>query len=190
MATTDGTITSFSTTPRTQFYIDGIGYEVETAGKSYSLTEPDNHTLRFEIRPGDYAWYDSGNVDRSEIERYPRMSPGTPVNIGYQFMLEPGAANTASWFVTGEMHNDDQTLGPNMHTSPPFAIELAGEHLRVVARYCPTGLDPSNAAGNVTNLTLWTDPNPIQRGQYNDIQIQANVSNTSSGYLDVKVNGV
>ena len=38
-------------------------------------------------------------------------------------------------------------------------------------------------------LTLWTDPNPIQPGQYNDIQIQTNVSNTSSGYLQVSING-
>jgi len=27
-------------------------------------------------------------------------------------------------------------------------------------------------------LTLWTDRDPIQRGQYYDIQMQANVSNT------------
>ena len=32
-------------------------------------------------------------------------------------------------------------------------------------------------------LTLWTDPNPIEPGQYNDINIQANVSNTGGGYL-------
>jgi hypothetical protein len=41
MATTsDGTITSFSTT-KTQLDIDGIPYTVETAGRRYSLTNPD-----------------------------------------------------------------------------------------------------------------------------------------------------
>jgi hypothetical protein len=183
-------ITSFSATPRAYFNIDGSSYQVETAGQSWSLTAPDAHTLRFEIRPGDHAWFDGGNVDRSQVERMPRISPGTPVNIAYQFMLEPGAANTASWVVTAEMHNDDKALGPNMHTSPPFHIGLASEHLQVVAKYCPTGLDPSNAAGNLTNLVLWTDPNPIQRGQYYDIEIQANVDNTSNGHLDVWVDGV
>ena len=117
------------------------------------------------------------------------ISTDTPVNINYQFMVQPGATNTASWFVTAEMHNYDPAAGSNVHSSPPFAIQLVGNHLQVVARYCPTGQDPSNSAGNVKMLTLWTDPNPIQPGQYNDIQIQTNVSNTSSGYLQVSING-
>src|SRR5262249_30476441 len=53
-----------------------------------------------------------------------------------------------------------------------------------------TGLDPSNRAGNLKVLTLWTDPNPIRRGQYYDIRIHANIDNTSIGYLDVWTNGV
>jgi hypothetical protein len=182
-------ITSFSATPRTDFLIGDDSYEVETAGQSYSLTNPDPQTLRFEIQPGDHAWFDSSSVDRSEVEGRLKIPAGTPISIAYEFMLEPGATNTATWFVTGQMHNDDWALGPNVGTSPPFAIELAGEHLRVVARHCPTGLDPSNRAGNLKKLTLWTDPNPIQRGQYYDIEVQANVSNTSSGYLEVWVNG-
>ena len=95
--------------------------------------------------------------------------------------------NTASWFVAGEMHNDDTASG--VPTSPPFAIQLAGDHLQVVARYAAPGVNPSNAAGQLTMMTLWTDPNPIQTNQYNDISIKANVSNTSAGYLDVSVNG-
>jgi hypothetical protein len=183
-------ITSFSATPRTSFFIDGTSYQSQTAGQSWSLSSPDDHTLRFEIRPGDHAWFDSGSVDRSEVESSQRIPNGTPTNIAYKFMLEPGAANTASWFVTSEMHNDDEALGPNVHTSPPFAIELAGEHLRVVARHCPTGLDPSNRARNLKMLTLWTDSNPIQRGQYYDVKMQANADNTGRGLLDIWVDGV
>jgi hypothetical protein len=186
--TVSPSITSFSAVPNILFDIGGDSYRVETAGKSYSLTNPDPQTLRFEIRPGDHAWFDTGSVDRAEADGSPQMIPtGTPLNIDYQFMLEPGAANTASWFVTAELHNDDGSSG--VPTSPPFAIGLAGEHLQVVARYCPTGLDPSNHAGNLKMLTLWTDPDPIRRGQYYDIKIQANVSNTNDGYLDVSVNG-
>jgi len=187
-------ITSFSATPNNVFDIGGHPYRVETAGQSYSLTAPDAQTLRFEIRPGDHAWFDSGSVDRAEVDGSAGgyIPSGTPVNIRYQFMVEPNGpngsfTNTARWFVTAEMHNADTISG--VSTSPPFAIQLAGNHLQVVARYCPTGLDPSNRAGNLTMLTLWTDPNPIQAGQYNKIQIQANVSNTSIGYLDVWVNG-
>jgi hypothetical protein len=188
MATTTGTITSFSATPKTQFYIGGDSYSVQDAGKSYSLTNPDPQTLRFEIQPGDHAWFDGSNVDRSEISG-DYIPAGTPVNINYQFLVEPNGpngsfTNSASWLVTAEMHD-----GGSVPTSPPFHIGLAGNHLQVVAKYCPTGLNPSNAAGNLTNMVLWTDPNPIQTGQYNDIKISAKVSNDRSGYLDVWVNG-
>ena len=182
---TTGTITSFSSTPKTRFAIGGDMYEVDTAGKNYSVTNPDPQTLRFEIRPGDYAWFDSpGTVDRAQIERTTNtgdqelIAPSTAVNIGYQFMVEANGANgsfinKASWFTAGEMHNDDLSIGGNTHTSPPFAIQLAGDHLQVVARYALPGRNPSNGSSDLHMLTLWTDPNPIQPGQYNNIQIQA-----------------
>src|SRR5437899_2405262 len=96
-----GTITSFSTTPKTRFDIGGDSYEVQTAGQSYSLTNPDSQTLRFEVQPGDKAWYDSGSVDRAEIENDARIPAGTPINLGFQVMVEPNGpngsfANTAS----------------------------------------------------------------------------------------------
>ncbi|WP_024516067.1 heparin lyase I family protein [Bradyrhizobium sp. Tv2a-2] len=182
-------VTSFSATPRTAFYIGNDKYEVQTAGQSYSLTNPDAQTLRFEIQPGDRAWYDSKHaVDRAEIEGKLRIPVGTVITIDYRFMLEPGAANMASWFVTGELHNEDSEAG--VPTSPPVAIELAGEHLRVVARYSPTGLKPGNPARNVKMLSLWTDPNEIQRGRYYDIKMRTNVTNSGQGFLDVWVDGV
>jgi len=195
---TTGTITNFTSTPNSILDIGGDPYRVETAGQSYSLTSTDPQTLRFEVQQGDQWTYDSGHaVDRSEIDGSAGtdIPAGTPINISYQFMVEANGPNgsfvnsdtsaSGGWFVVGQMHNRDTSVS----TSPPFAIQLDGDHLQVVARYCPTGLDPSNAAGNLTMLTLWTDPNPIQVGQYNNIQIQANVSDDSNGYLDVSVNG-
>lgn len=126
-------IMSFSAKLRTGFLIDGTSYEVHGAGQNWNLSSPDKRTLRFEIRPGDHAWFDNSTVDRSQVSSDQMIPSGTITSITYKFMLEPGTANTASWFVTAEMHNDDGTLGPNVHTSPPFAVELAGEHLRVVA---------------------------------------------------------
>ena len=72
-------------------------------------------------------------------------SGGTPVTINYQFMVEPNGpnntfTNTASWFVTAEMHNDDEVSG--VATSPPFAVQIAGDHLQVVARYFSPGGNP------------------------------------------------
>ncbi|MCC8952440.1 heparin lyase I family protein [Bradyrhizobium sp. Pear77] len=190
---TTGTITSFSSTPMTRFSIGGDVYGVQDASTSYSLTNPDSQTLRFQVQQGDHAWYDSSSVDRSEVSAAANIPGGTPLNLNYQFMVEANGpngsfANSADgWFIVGQMHNDDNASG--VGTSPPFAIQLVGDHLQVVARYVQPGQDPSNGAGNVQMLTLWTDPNPIQTGVYNNIQIQADVSNTGGGYLKVSING-
>ncbi|UFX42774.1 polysaccharide lyase [Bradyrhizobium sp. 41S5] len=190
---TTGTIASFSSTPMTRFSIGGDVYGVQDASTSYSLTNPDPQTLRFQVQQGDHAWYDSSSVDRSEVSAAVNIPGGTPLNLNYQFMLEANGpngsfTNTADgWFIVGQMHNDDNASG--VGTSPPFAIQLVGDHLQVVARYVQPGQDPSNGAGNVQMLTLWTDPNPIQTGVYNNIQIQADVSNTGGGYLKVSING-
>ncbi|MCC8968856.1 hypothetical protein H8A95_43005, partial [Bradyrhizobium sp. Pear76] len=182
---TTGTITSFSSTPMTRFSIGGDVYGVQDASTSYSLTNPDPQTLRFQVQQGDHAWYDDSSVDRSEVSGAGNIPGGTPLNLNYQFMVEANGpngsfTNTADgWFIVGQMHNDDNSSG--VGTSPPFAIQLVGDHLQVVARYVQPGQDPSNGAGNVQTLTLWTDPNPIQTGVYNNIQIQADVSNTGGG---------
>ncbi|QOZ35121.1 hypothetical protein XH92_28460 [Bradyrhizobium sp. CCBAU 53421] len=177
----------------TRFSIGGDVYGVQDASTSYSLTNPDSQTLRFEVQQGDHAWYDDSSVDRSEVSGATNIPGGTPLNLNYQFMVEANGpngsfTNTADgWFIVGQMHNDDNASG--VGTSPPFAIQLVGDHLQVVARYVQPGQDPSNGAGNVQMLTLWTDPNPIQTGVYNNIQIQADVSNTGGGYLKVSING-
>jgi len=205
---TTGTITNFKTTPGTQF--DGVGsdvYEIETAGKSYSITNPDAQTLRFEVHQGD-NWAGGGDgsyCDRSEIQNDStsvatswgaKIPPGTPIGMDYQFMVEANGPNGSfintqnssnGWFVVGQMHNDDIASG--VGTSPPFAVQMDGDHLQIVARYVLPGGNPSNSSSALHMLTLWTDPNPIQTGVYNDIKVQANFSNSGGGYLQVSING-
>ena len=84
----NGTITNFATAPQSEIDIGGAGYNVQTAGKSYSLEEVDNQTARFEIQGGDHAWFDGSGVDRSEAlgrhalsGRYPRQHQ-LPVHDG------------------------------------------------------------------------------------------------------------
>ncbi len=184
-ASAPGLISSFSAAPKTYFQVDGISYEVQTAGKSYSLTEIDPHTLRFEIHQGDYAWYDSAGVrDRAEIEGSKHMfAPGAQINVAYQFMMEAGAANTASWFVTAEIHNNDTTVA----TSPPVAIEMLGESLSVVIR-----TSPALGSAPVVLKRLWTDPKPIVRGSFHNIAITAVMDNAvgGKGAIAVIIDGV
>lgn len=148
---TTGTITSFSSAPMTRFNIGGDSYGVQDASTSYALTNPDPQTLRFEVQQGDHAWYDDSSVDRSEVSGATNIPGSTPIALNYQFMVEPNGpngtfVNTATgWFIVGQMHNDDWASG--VGTSPPFAIQLDGNHLQVVARYVAPGLDPSNGGG-------------------------------------------
>jgi hypothetical protein len=187
-------ITSFSTTPRSSFQIDGANYQVQTAGQNHSLTNPDPQTLRFEVRPGDQAWYDSGHaVDRAEIENDIRIPAGIPIVMHYQFMVEPNGLDgsfvnsTDSFFILGQWHNDDPVDGP--YTSPPFYVNLVGDRLQIVTLYCMPGGNPANGSPDLHKLILWTDPNPIVPGHYYNIAIQANFSNNSNGSLKVSLDG-
>ena len=188
---TNGTITSFSSTPKNRFDIGGDSYEVQTAGESYSLSNPDSDTLRFEVHSGDRAWYDSSYPDRSEIEDDNRVAAGTPIAIDYQVKLEPNGPNntfvntTSSYFILGQMHNDDSVRG--VSTSPPFYVNMVGDKMEFDALYTLPGGNPSNGSSDLKHLT-WTGPT-IVPGQYYDINVQANFSNTSAGYLKVSVNG-
>ncbi|UFW48475.1 MULTISPECIES: heparin lyase I family protein [Bradyrhizobium] len=188
---TTGTITSFSSTPKNRFDIGGDGYEVQTAGNSYSLSNPDSNTLRFEVHSGDRAWYDSSYPDRSEIEGDARIAAGTPIAIDYQVKLEPNGPNntfvntTSSYFILGQMHNDDSASG--VSTSPPFYVNMVGDKMEFDALYALPGGNPSNGSSDLKHLT-WDGPT-IVPGQYYDINVQANFSNTSAGYLKVSVNG-
>ena len=199
-------ITLFSAKPQTRFLIGSDSYLVETAGKSYSLTNPDPQTLRFEVRQGDnWAPWDGSYCDRSEIQNQSTgvatswgavIPPGTPIGMDYQFMVEANGPNGSfvntqnssnGWFIVGQMHNDD--IAGGVETSPPFAVQMDGDHLQIVARYVLPGGNPSNSSSDLHMMTLWTDPNPIQAGVYNDIKVQANFSNSGGGYLQVSING-
>jgi hypothetical protein len=200
---TTGTITNFQTTPSTRISVGGDVYNIETEGKSYSITNPDAQTLRFEVHQGDNwaAGGDGSGVDRSEIQDNSSgvktwwgavIPAGTAIGMDYQFMVEANGPNgsfinNSGWFVVGQMHNDDGASG--VPTSPPIYVQMDGDHLQIVARYVLPGGNPSNSASDQHIMTLWTDPNPIVPGKYYDINIQTNVSNSGGGYLNVSIDG-
>jgi hypothetical protein len=194
-STPGGLITNFTSARYNEFLIDGVSYDNLNVGtKSYSIREVDDHTLRFEIQQGDQVWCCG---EESLLERVPMWNPGTPISVEYQFMLEPGAANTADWSVFYEMQS---TCSTTVGCSPAFAIGLlpswdwratrSGENLYVEIQYTAPGGNPANGSPDLKYKILWTDPAKIVRGKWYDIKIQANVINTSAGYLKVWVDGV
>src|SRR5438045_1827058 len=119
-------ITSFSPTNDSTVTIDGSNYTVQNANQSYSLSEPDSNTLRFQLEAGDY-WNGS---QRSEIAGSAVYAPGTQINLSYDFMVEPGPVDDATgpgkFTVLGQMHENTLT------GSPPFSVELVnGDHMAI-----------------------------------------------------------
>jgi hypothetical protein len=177
-------ITSFSGANGSRITVDGESSIVQNANQSWSLTEPDTNTLQFSVHSGDHwsttGWSDLVNdagAERSEIAFSPNYTQGTQINVGYQLMVQPGSANTASWLLLNQMHAT--TEGP-----PPFAVYMDGEHMEVILRY--------KAPGQTTykEVVAYRDPNPIVRGHSYDMNIQVNFDPSGNGYLNVWRDGV
>ena len=144
-------ITSFSPTNGASIAVGGANYEAENANHSWSLTQPDADTLRFELRSGDHwsspAWTDPSTSERNEIASATDYPAGTQINLSYDFMVEPGATDTANgpgkWTVLGQMHER------NVSNSPPFSVALVnGDHMAI-------------CIWNGSDKYVYTDPNPI-----------------------------
>jgi hypothetical protein len=177
--------------------IDGLDYQANAANKPYAIQKVDDHTVRYEIRAGDRWAHDSAGVDRSELNGgaegdglYSKLVPhDVDAKLAYRVMIELGGANTANWFLIGQLHNSDPNTGP--WTSPPIAVELVGEKWSIVTRSCRPGGDPTNAPGSDNVLKRpWTAPSNLVRGQWYVIELEWKLNQGNSGYLRVKFDGV
>lgn len=180
------TISKWLTTPGQNLqFSDGSAYNVQTAGKSYSMTQVDSRTIRFELHQGDRAWFDT-TPDRAELSGVNVTAPGGTISTSFDMMVEPGPVSTAQWLLFAEIHNADGVSG--VSTSPPVALEMsAGDFLQVVMRYCPKGMVPSSA--NVKTQTLWRSTSPIVRGSFHNVKIVAVNDNSAAGSLSVTIDG-
>ena len=102
------------------FMYDGFKFYASSE-YAYSLSSPDNNTMRFEVRKGDRldlpGWTDEIGSERSEMtQSSPRYTinseAGKHFSIEYKFMVEPGAKNTAKWLVMGQLHSGMNKAGP------------------------------------------------------------------------------
>lgn len=191
-----GIITNYSATPDAIITIDGRPYEVNTPGKSYSMTKLDATTLRFELRTGDkYCtenYCDSDGSERSEVTNYiDAYDAGTTWNFKYDFLVEPGSPVTSDWSVFGQLHD----VGPG--DSPPYSVAIMpGDYLafqigwlRAHSSSVESIWDTEVNGMDVSYGWAWVDPNPLQRNRlYNfDISIKLH---TTSGFLRVVRNGI
>jgi Polysaccharide lyase len=205
-------VTSFSGVNGSTIYVDNAPYEVHNPNKPYNLTNPDSQTLRFEAHSGecwvlpDGSYSDcisDGNAERTSIQKGGNYARNTTINISYQFMLEPGSANTADWFQFLELFDETSA------NSPPFEIDLQspqwspdhnGDHMMVEVGWFTKNGTPTSNGSPINcdwNTTMegqsacygyaYLDANPLQRGRWYSMQIQIN---HAAGTLVVKRDGV
>ena len=105
-----------------------VNYELQSANQPWSVTQPDSSTLRFELRPADHWSFDySTSVQRTEIAMSNSFQAGTPLEITYNFNIEPGPVTTAFFTTLGQMHAESDGV-------PPYYIQLApGDHMEVTS---------------------------------------------------------
>lgn len=155
-------------------YNAGSGYSYN-ANATYALSSPDGNRLRFEVRSGDTNWYDIGTgKERSEIGSTDLINYGAPLHVSYQFEVEPGAKNTASWTAVGQLHQEFPA--GEAATPPPFSIQLVGEKMAAVITY-------EDAKGVLQAKTIFLDSSDIKRGNTYNIDIYANIQDNADGRL-------
>jgi hypothetical protein len=162
-----GLITAFNGANSSSFKIDGRSVYVQNANKPHSLTSPDDHTLRFDLRskdcwsvPGYSDATQNNGAERSEIQFGNNFGPGVLETLACQMEIAAGPLNTASWMVIGGQVHQVVSDGRLV----PFAVEMVGEKMRIILRH--------NKTGPVTNITAWSDPNPVTRGKSYQMKYQ------------------
>ncbi len=145
------------------------------AEKSWSFSSPDNNTMRFEVRSGDRFssnnWTDPQGSERAEIFDTAKYSTSNQITIDYQFMIEPGATNTARWLVMGQLHS-------NTNASPPIEVKLEGNDKMVI--YGNYG-----SASNPTYHKIFQDSANIQRGKWYTMKLEIKLDAGGNGYADI-----
>ena len=181
---------------------------LKNSEKPWSYSNSDGDTLRFEVRGGDY--YDNPlapdelddlaqGKNRSEITSIKKMQPGRAFTLEYDFLIESGAPNTASWLVLTQFHqtadtNSDGTLKDSGGVSPPFAVRMRGEYLEISGRTDPdpvTVSTPDRIAlppyDTVGGGTMYLDSNPIARDTWINLRIEIVFDHTVGGDGMLKV---
>ena len=89
-------VTDFAPAPNNwsdPIHIDNVPWYIETAGRPWSLTNPDTHTVRTEVRSGD-LWASPEGDDTSRAEILSAAFPdGTCFQVADTMTVEPGTLN-------------------------------------------------------------------------------------------------
>jgi hypothetical protein len=158
---------------------DNPRFQVQNVGESWNYSVVGDQA-RFEVRPGDSLPGDGKIKERSEIATSQKMKRGQPYEITFRFMVEPGPRNTAKWMTLTQIQATPDPGEPGH--SPPFAIEMVGERMRIITR-----TDPNLLASRETTTYIdhYTDSRDIERGRWYRMLIRVKFDPSGEGFLQV-----
>ncbi|KAB0680299.1 hypothetical protein F6X38_08970 [Aureimonas leprariae] len=120
--------------------------------------------------------------ERTQLASKTLFGNKEPVEVGFNFKLDPGSPNTANWLVLGQLHLAEWT-GNLTGYSPPFELGMTGEKMKLTVRY--TGTD-----GKPVAKVVYTDLKNIERGHDYKFDIKAVFDPDGNGRLVVTRDGV
>ncbi|RAK58141.1 heparin lyase I family protein [Phenylobacterium deserti] len=173
--------------PSRTLTFDELAIQEQSAGAPWSIKRA-NGEYRFEVRQGERrlkAGERERPIERSEIQLQPRLHFGVDYTVSYEFKVEPGPPNASAWVNIGQIHatedpEDAKRLGPL------FAVQLAGERMRIVARADPQRISVSRPR----DLWLFRDNADLVRGRWHRMDIEIRVAPLGDGRLVVKRDGL
>jgi Polysaccharide lyase len=171
-----GLITSFSASNGAEYQVDGIKVQNEHGGKSWSIRNPDDHTLTFEAHSGD-TWtsggYSDQNCNRTEIQFTPHYDEGTEITVEQKITILPGP-KCSQWVVLNQLHNS-----PNEAPYCPVTLQLeqGTDKLMVVLQ------KPEQQYNNYIKLS------PVVRGREMDLRLVMKMVPRGNGYVRLWLDG-
>ena len=154
-------------------------FQVQNAGQPWNYAVR-GASARFEVRSGDSLPGDGKVKERSEIATSLRMKPGRAYEVAFNLMIEPGPPNSAGWMTLSQIQSTPDPGEPGH--SPPFAIEMVGERMRIITRD-----DPNRVASRETTTyrAHYTDSQPIKRGHWYRMRVRVKFGPAGDGFLQV-----
>ena len=158
------------------------GSYLQNGGHDWSVTLLPGDVLRYEIRQGDGPEGDTVlGKQRTEVSGYGRTwDYGTPIEINYRLMIEPGPRNTAQWLVMGQVQSANP--GTPFEGQPPVGVVLLNERIGLHLRYW-------NDDQEVVLVQAFRDDQDIVRGRWYDIKLQVLIDPEGGGYARFWIDG-
>lgn len=154
-----------------------IRYRAHNSGARWAIAA-NGDELRFEVRPGDFWRGDGSAKERSELYYPQKFTLRQSFDLTYSLMIEPGPPNTASWLTLTQLMSTFDPLEPGH--SPPFALELRGERMRVVSRDSAARM---SSPANTNYRFHYQDAQPLSRGRWYAMRIQVRFDPGQGGLL-------